>query len=165
MSLPMFSHPWELLLNKIWWKSMRGMFEIFTPIFLFLQPRGRKIRSDTKKYISEWSSGYELYRGTWVFIPKGWDHMKKWLRKHDENHEVLEPRFLSLPSCSSIWWVKKSYFLCRELKIWLQVDKTMLNSARSAFWGLTPGVRPFFTPRGSKRALMYLLYNFRGLIR
>ena len=99
MSLPMFSHPWELLLNKIWWKSRRGMFEIFTPIFLFLQPRGRKIRSDTKKYISEWSSGYELYWGTWVFIPKWWDHMKKWLRKHDENHEVLEPRFPSLPSC------------------------------------------------------------------
>ena len=98
MSLPMFSHPWELLLNKIWWKSMRGMFEIFTPIFLFLQPRGRKIRSDTKKYISEWSSGYELYWGTWVFIPKWWDHMKKWLRKHDENQEVLEPRFPSLPS-------------------------------------------------------------------
>ena len=100
MSLPMFSHPWELLLNKIWWKSRRGMFEIFTPIFLFWQSRSGKIHSDTKKYISEWSSGCELYRGISVFIPKGWDLMKKWLRRHDENHEVLEPRFLSLPSCT-----------------------------------------------------------------
>ena len=122
MSLPMFSHPWELLLNKIWWKSMRGMFEIFTPIFLFLQPRGRKIRSDTKKYISEWSSGYELYWGTWVFIPKWWDHMKKWLRKHDENHEVLEPRFLSLPSCS------------RQLARWFACLLAPLTQSLPSLW-------------------------------
>ena len=35
--------------------------------------------------------------------------MKKWLRRHDENHEVLEPRFLSLPSWNRINKEKKTY--------------------------------------------------------
>ena len=57
-------------------------------------------------------------------------------------------RSLTVVAYGGFTYVRKGYFLSRELKIWLQVDKSMLNSARSAFWGFTPGVSPFFTPRG-----------------
>ena len=54
---------------KISWKSRGCMFEIFTQLFWFRRCRGSKNPSNMKKYTSKSSSGYELYRGMFVFLP------------------------------------------------------------------------------------------------
>ena len=75
------------------------MFEIFTQLFWFRRCRGSKNPSNMKKYTSKSSSGYELYRGMFVFLPLRCYDTKKQLRRQYKNLEVLEARVPGIPSC------------------------------------------------------------------